>query len=107
MRPRDEAVAKAAVETLLRPGAGYEVRRCASAALASLGVDEYVALADAREARKATGTPGPLRKDAGSGGGITVHAPMGKDSTLRLDMTPAEATSLVNAVFDALGGRSS
>jgi hypothetical protein len=58
---RDEATAAAAVEVLLK-SSGSEARRCASAALASLGVDEFAALARAREAAEArcSGASGPL-----------------------------------------------
>ena len=55
MRRRDQAAADAAVQVLLKSSSA-EMRRCASAALASLGIDEHTALVDAREARKPTGS---------------------------------------------------
>ena len=106
MRPRDEAVAKSAVAALLEPDASAERKRGASAVLRSLGIDEYTAMAEAREAVKPSGTAGRLRKDAGVPGAITVRAPMGEGGTIALEMTPAEAVSLVNAVHDAIAGRS-
>ena len=107
MRPRDAADAAAAVEVLLRKEAGAEVRRCASATLTGLGLDEYTLLAEAREATKPRGKPGPLRKDAAPPGAISVRAPMDGGAVLALEMSPAEATSLVNAVYDAIDGRRS
>ncbi len=107
MRPRDAAAARDAVGVLLSKSASAEMHRCASATLAALGVDEFTALARARDARRSV--PGLLRKDVGTAPsqyGITVRAPMGNGSTLALEMTPAEAVSLAAAVQDAITGRS-
>jgi hypothetical protein len=105
MNRRDEVDASAAVATLLRKDAGGELRRCASATLAALGVDEYTALAEARAAVEPSGAPGTLRKDAGGGGGITVRSAMDGGRTLSLEMSEAETSALGAAVADALAKR--
>lgn len=104
VKPRDRAAVQAAVDVLLKSSSA-ESRRCASATLAGLGIDEHTALAEAREASRPSGRPGPLRKDGAAHGGITVRAPMGNGTVLALDMTPAEAVSLVSAVQDEMSRR--
>jgi hypothetical protein len=101
---RDQADAAAAVQVLLK-STGAEARRCASATLAGLGVDEYTVLAEAQAAMAVTGTPGPLSKAASRPGEITLRVPMDAGGTLTLQASPAEANALVCAAFDALGGR--
>jgi hypothetical protein len=73
----------------------------------SLGIDEDTAMAEAREAVKPSGTAGPLRKDAGSPGGITMRVPMDGGAVLGLELSPRETNALVCAAYDALAGRSS
>ena len=115
MNARDAALAKAAVDTLLTPGMGVAARGGASAVLRSLGIDEYTALAGAREAAYRPPVRGPLRKarvlfdssDFDSSGGVqpTVRLrrslPDGKCLTLELD--DKEALGLVNTTLEALG----
>ena len=103
MKPRDAALVKQAVATIITPGMGAEAVRCAKSALASLGVDEYLAVAQAREAAKPV--HGPLRKD-GAAGALVVRAPLDSGHTLVLECSPAEVAGLVNGAYDALHGRS-
>jgi len=105
VRPRDRVAAGDAVATLLRKDAGAEMRRCASATLASLGVDEYAAVADARARTAPGGVPGALRKDAGGEAvEITLRKDIGGGRVLRMEMTTDEAVGLVSAVQGALRG---
>jgi len=105
---RDQVAAGDAVMVLLRKGAGAEMRRCASATLAALGVDEFTVLADARARTAPSGVPGALRKDVSTPvapGAITVRAPMDGGTAVLLEMSPGEAVSLAAAVHDALARR--
>ena len=101
MNARDEALVKQAVATIITPGMGSEAVRCAQAALASAGVDEFAAVAAAQQEAAALRN-GSLRKDSAPGGRVVVSAPLGDGGKLQLDMAPAEALSLVGAVQDAL-----
>jgi hypothetical protein len=104
---RDRADAAAAVAVLLEPGSGGERRQLAKAALAGLGIDPDTAVARAREEAARPRLTETLRKDAAAAGRYVVRAPMGGGQVLGLEMTPAEAASLVTAVQDAMGGRPS
>jgi hypothetical protein len=100
---RDEATAAAAMEVLAK-STGAEARRCASAALVSLGIDPDAALAQVRERAALLGVAGPLTKAVAAG--VSVRVPMDAGGTVALDnMSRAEAVGLYVALEDALGGR--
>ena len=102
MRPRDRAAADYAVRALLCKEASAETHRGASAVLASLGIDEHLALAGAREAVRPPGVVGALSKDTALAGAVVVRTPLDGGGTLSIELTAGEALGLAGAVQDAL-----